>query len=93
MSKQEAYYIVDEWFQGFVDGNRKFISSIREGSSVEIKSDGKGGYQTKRGRKLNTLHIFTFDIHHIAKSPGMDGPYIVFLDADFNKIYSLYDVE
>jgi hypothetical protein len=87
--EHEAYHIVDNIFISFIKNNRQWLNDMKVQSIVNVAE----------ARKNKTMDICSLDVLdypwrvvYVGKSEGGEGPFIVFMDENFNKLYSYYDV-
>lgn len=80
--KQPVYDVVDKLFRSFVVNNQNKLNSMKDDT-------------------VKPLPFFfacipdmkTFEVEHIAKYDGGEGPMYAFLTGSFEKLYTYYDVE
>ena len=87
--EHRAYNITDDIFTSFIKNNRMWLNKMSIGGITDIV----------KAHKDKTLDVCSLDVMEypwhakfIGKHEGGEGPFIVFLDEQMNKIYSYYDV-
>lgn len=84
-----AYVITDDIFVSFIKNNRQWIDAMTLGNIVNI-------VEAHRDKTLDICSIDVMDypwrVKYVGKHEGGEGPFIVFMDENMNKLYSYYDV-
>jgi hypothetical protein len=84
--KHKVYENIDELFSNFVKDNQDLLNDMGNGDIIDLD---------KISDKLNARCILHHPINaiYVGKINGLEGPMYMFLDCEFDKIYSYYDVE
>ena len=86
---QPIYQIIDREFEGFVKNNQAMLNSMQDGEIIDLHAK-----EQHKGHTLCSIQMLEspYNVKYIGKSGGGEGPMYMFLDGQFNKIYSYYDV-
>ena len=90
--EHKAYDIADGAFRRFVKNNKSWLDHMKEGRMVNIVAGHKDKPIDIDIRFSDVLWDL-WNVKFIGKRSGLEGPHIIFLDEDWNKIYSYHDVE
>jgi len=82
---QPIYETISDKFESFVDNNRKWLDAMEYDAVVNLKD-------ITNVCCINML-ADPFLIAYVGKYNADEGPIYVFLDRNFNRLYSYYDVE